>query len=142
MATGNNTGRRQFVGGTNDLRGKAAVHFLEQKALAASNGEVVTITLRSDRKARITPADLYVWAKEQRFRIAENNGVFTVEAVSVKLDQMASTVATKKVADFEIAGNSLITTNELAAWAKKMGFIVDQIGPTKFRVGKQQKLAS
>jgi hypothetical protein len=143
MATGNNAGRgRQFVGGTHDVRGKAAAHFLKQKAEAANNGQVVTIELRSDRKARITPSDLYVWAKEQRLRIAEKNGVFTVEAVSVKLDQMATTVATKKVADFEIPGNSLITTNELFAWATKMGFIVDQVGPTTFRVGKQQKLAS
>ena len=76
-------GQRQFVGGTKDLRGKAALEFLEGKANTVRTKGLVSIVLRTDKKARITEADLHVWAKEQGFSLNKQGSVYHVAIAKV-----------------------------------------------------------
>jgi len=130
---------RQFLGGTKDVRGKAALHHLNQKADQVRQGGVVVITLRADSKARITSADLHDWANENRFRIKQVANGFAVEDVRATLDQMAKHVVAKHVFDCVFPSDSLVTTMDLHNWAKENNFAIDEISGTTFRVGKYGK---
>lgn len=133
---------RQFLGGTQDVRGKAALHHLNQKADQVRQGGVVEITLRADSKARITASDLMDWASRNGFRIKQAAIGFAVEDVCATLDRMAMQVRKNYVFDCKFAPNSLVTTMDLHNWAKENGFAIDEINGTTFRVGKYGKVAA
>lgn len=64
------TQQRRFLGGdTKSLRYKAALSHLEAKAAEVRTSGVVTMTLRTDKKALIQESDLRIWASEQGFEI-------------------------------------------------------------------------
>lgn len=130
---------RQFLGGTNDTRGKAALHHLNQKRDQVRLGGVVIIALRADSKARITSADLHEWAKENRFRIKQVATGFAVEDVRETLDRMAFHVMKNHVFDCVFPAESLVTTMDLHNWAKENNFAIEEVNGTTFRVGKYGK---
>lgn len=135
--------KRQFLGGLNDVRGKAALHHLRQKADQVRQGGVVVIELRHDKKARIQESDLFEWAKQSGFRIRRTkiNNTYEVEDVQLTLSRFADKVDQRGVADYEFDTNSLVTTGDLHNWAKSKNFAIDQIGPNKFRAGQNRQVA-
>lgn len=134
--------KRQFLGGLNDVRGKAALHHLRQKADQVRQGGVVVIELREDKKARIQESDLFEWAKRSGFAIRHTNiNTYAVEDVGAALDRFATKVKASFVADYEFASNSLVTTGELYNWSKANNFTIDQIGPNKFRAVRNKQAA-
>ncbi len=76
-------GQRQFLGGTKDKRGQAALAFLGGKADAVRSKGAISIVLRKD--GRITEADLTLWAREQGFSLNKQGDVYYVAIEKIAL---------------------------------------------------------